>query len=75
MDQLFLTQMVNEPTRGNNTLDLIFATCSDLIRHVYVRSGISDHESVFAEVLLKAKTTKKNTRTVFMYDKADKEIM
>ena len=46
MSNLFLTQMVSESTRGRNTLDLLFATCPDLVEDVRVQPGISDHDAV-----------------------------
>jgi endonuclease/exonuclease/phosphatase family metal-dependent hydrolase len=41
----FLTQVVDEPTRGNNSLDLIFTSEDDLISIVIVGEyfGTSDH--------------------------------
>ena len=71
MSNLFMTQMVSNATRGKNTLDLIFATCPDLVENVTVQPGISDHEAVEADILLKARVTKKKPRLVYMYGKAD----
>ena len=71
MNDLFLTQMVSEPTCGKNILDLLFSSCPDLVQNIQVRPGISDHSCVTAEVLLKAKVTKKKPRKIFMYGKAD----
>ena len=73
MDDYALTQMVSEPTRGNNILDLLFSSCPDLVQNVTVSPGISDHSSVMAEVALKAKISKKKPRKVYMYGKADPE--
>ena len=71
MSNLFLTQMVSVSTRGRNTLDLLFATCPDLVEQVRVTPGISDHDAVEADILLKAKVCKQKPRTVYMYGKAD----
>ena len=71
MSNLFMEQMVKEPTRGKNTLDLLFSTCPGLVEDVKVQAGISDHDSVTADVLLKARVSKKKPRTVYMYGKAD----
>ena len=48
----FLTQMVKQPTRGDNILDLIFASDDDLVRHVEVDEclGRSDHRMVFSSI-------------------------
>ena len=71
MNDLFLTQMVSEPTCGKNILDLLFSSCPDQVQNIQVRPGISDHSCVTTEVLLKAKVTKKKPRKIFMYGKAD----
>ena len=75
MDGMFLTQMVSKPTRGDNILDLIFTSSPDLIRNICIKPGIGDHDSVTAELQLKAKVSKKTTRTIFMYDKADTDML
>ena len=75
MDGMFLTQMVSEPTRGANILALLLASSPDLIRNICIKPDIGDHDSVTAEVQLKAKVSKKTTRTIFMYDKADTDML
>ena len=71
MNNLFMTQMVSDATRGKNTLDLLFTTCPDLVENVSVQPGISDHDAVEADILLTARVTKKKPRLVHMYGKAD----
>ena len=48
----FLFQMVREPTRGDNVLDLIFSTDDDLVTEVEVGECLagSDHHSVTCKV-------------------------
>ena len=72
---LFLNQTVHEPTRLNNTLDLIFTTNPDLVNNVQVKPGISDHDSVSVDVPLKADINRKKARTVHLYNKANKDEM
>ena len=74
-NNFYLTQTVTEPTRYDNTLDLIFTTNPDLVNNVKVIPGVSDHKSPTADVSLKAKTNVKKPRTVFMYNKMNKEAM
>ena len=74
-NDLFLRQVVEEPTRGRNMLDLLFVSCPDLVNSVHVKPGISDHDSVVTEIALRARISKKKPRTVFMYDKADQGIL
>ena len=75
MSDLSLTQLVSEPTRGNNILDVIFSSVPDLMDNVTVGPGISDHSAVFAEAMLKVKRTKRPTRKVFLYSKADPAVL
>ena len=67
----YLTQMVTEPTRGNNILDLIFTTTPDLVDSVQVCLGMSDHYAVTAEVNMSAKFNPKRTRMVYLYKRAN----
>lgn len=41
-----LTQAVNFPTRGSNTLDLVFASSPELIQYISSTDGFSDHNTV-----------------------------
>lgn len=54
----FLTQMVDEPTRGRNILDLVFTSEEEMVRGVEVGPGLdgSDHEVVNFEVLVRAES-------------------
>ena len=45
-DYYGLTQMVREPARGQNVLDLVFSIYPGLVSGVRVDPGISDHEAV-----------------------------
>jgi len=51
----FLTQVVREPTRGRNTLDLVFASEEELVRQVEIGPALdgSDHEVVAFEVVVR----------------------
>ena len=42
-----LEQLITQPTRGSNTLDLIFCSQPDTISGIKIIPGISDHEAVF----------------------------
>ena len=73
MSSLSLTQLVKESTRGNNTLDLLFASDPNQVDNVTVIPGISDHLAVTADVHVRAKRSKKKARKIPQYDKADKK--
>ena len=49
-NEFSLKQLVSEPTRGRNTLDLMFVSFPDLVNSVSVKSGIGDHESVITDL-------------------------
>ena len=53
-----LVQMVNEPTRGENVLDLFLTSNHTLVEDIKVSPGIADHNIVVAKVNLKPKTSK-----------------
>jgi hypothetical protein len=59
-----LAQMVEEPTRVENTLDLVISNNTSCVTRVYPLAGISDHDIVFAEVDL---TIKKKIQSPVVY--------
>ena len=42
-----LEQLITQPTRGNNILDLVFSTQPNIISNLQIIPGISDHEAIF----------------------------
>jgi hypothetical protein len=49
----YLTQWIRDPTRGDNTLDLVFTTEDNIIHNIEICDNIStsDHKSVYFELL------------------------
>ena len=45
-----LTQIVTEPTRQGNILDLLFTSHQDLVDKVYIVPGMSDYDAVISEI-------------------------
>ena len=68
-----LKQVVEEPTRGRNILDLMFVSSPDLVERVEVKPGISDHDDVIADLSFQPAVGVKKPRKVYVYGKADKE--
>ena len=66
MDQFNLTQVVQEPTRQNNILDLVFTTQPDLIKGTYVVPGMSDHNAVIWDINFKTKPSLNPPRSVYL---------
>jgi hypothetical protein len=60
----FLKQLVNEPTRGHNILDLILTNEENLITNIRVGDtiGNSDHNLIRFEIHAKFKETKKEVK-------------
>ena len=53
LDDSNLVQMVSQPTRGENILDLFLTSNHTLANSTIVKPGISDHDLVFSKVLTK----------------------
>ena len=64
-----LTQINHKPTRGENCLDLIFTNHSQLVKSTYVTPGISDHDIVVLDSVLKAQGEKTKPRKTIQYKK------
>ena len=69
-----LEQVVREPNRGKNTLDLFFTTNPTLVERSTVSPGLSDHDGVPLHVIIisaKPRVIKQRPRKVYLYHKAD----
>ena len=61
-----LTQVVKEPKRGKNNLDLCFTNCEQLVEKTSISPGISDHDIVTVIMSLKPPRLRKPARRVFI---------
>ena len=66
-----LSQMVTEPTRLNNTLDLFFTNLPTLIQEVEVVPGLSDHDAVIVQSKMRMSLAKQANRKIPLYSKAN----
>ena len=66
-----LEQIVTEPTRGDNTLDLLITNCPQLFQRVEVIPGLSDHNIPYCELHIRAKRQQQASRPKMIYSKAD----
>ena len=66
-----LTQMVRDPTRLGNILDLFLTINHTLVDTVNVIPGLSDHDIVKCVVDTKPILVKKSPRKTYVYRKAD----
>ena len=67
----FLTQLVSEPTRNQNILDLLITTSPDIIDRLVVGDCFSDHNSLSFEILRSPYTQRKSRKCFYSYGKTD----
>jgi len=65
-----LTQIIDKPTRHNNTLDLFVSNNPSLIQSTQVIPGLADHEAVVVEVDLPPITNMQKPRRIPLFNKA-----
>ncbi|XP_072051476.1 uncharacterized protein [Amphiura filiformis] len=68
-----LEQIVNFPTRGDNTLDLIATNRPSLVKQCVGMPGLSDHDVVFLEMSARAYRKKPPRRKILLWKQADLE--
>ena len=67
----FLTQLVDQPTREGNILDLVLTSNEDLIDNLYVGEPFSDHSLVTLQLSNIPYVPRQTHRQVYSYKKAD----
>ena len=75
LDDHGLIQMVEEPTRGTNILDLVLTNNPSRFPRTIVIPGLSDHDVVFSEVDIQASTNRQKPRSIPLYRKANWDTM
>ena len=73
LSDLGLQQIIEEPTRDTNTLDLFITNKRDNISKAQVIPGISDHDAVVVEGNIIPSTLKQPQRSIPLYDRGDWE--
>ena len=68
-----LQQVIANPTRCTNTLDLFITNNPTIVNRWEIAPSISDHDIVFAEVDVKPKNNYQKQRSIPLYRKADWE--
>ena len=68
-----MSQIVDQWTRGENTLDLIAVNYLTFASRTEILPGISDHDAVFAEIDIRPKRYGQAKRKIPPYKKADWE--
>jgi len=72
---LGLTQIVKEPTRNGNTLDLFLVTSPDRCEDINILPGVSDHEGVSIVYKQHISRNKKPPRNVYIFKRADMDAI
>ena len=75
LDDVCMVQIVEEPTRKNNTLDLLITNQPDKILRVDVLPGVSDHDIVFAEFDLRPIKYSQKPRQIPLYKRANWDLI
>lgn len=68
---LGLHQIVDKPTKEDNTLDLICTNCPNMIPRVETIPGLDDHDIVYAELQLNPIRVRPTKRGIACYNRAD----
>ncbi len=82
LTQLGLCQMINEPTRINNILDLVITDSPGFVKNITINPPIKtcDHNSIYFEIIYQDKPIKILPRKIYKYqlarwDKINQESM
>ena len=67
----FLEQIITEPTRGKNTLDLCFTSHPRHIHQFTIVPGLSDHDAIIMDILIFTPCNTKLKKKVYCFNKAD----
>ena len=70
LDDFSLVQMVNEPTRGKNVLDLCLTSNHTLVNDISILPRIADNDIVVANVSTKPKVSKQIPQNIPLFKRA-----
>lgn len=73
LHDMSLAQMVTQPARGPNTLDLFITNNESLVNKIIIIPGLSDHDIVYVEADIYPIVHKQKPRKLLLYNKADWE--
>ena len=66
-----LRQIVDEPTRGENILDIFLTNCPDLVKSKNIIPGLGDHEAVQIDCSMRLPRKKPTPHTIRLWKSAD----
>ena len=70
-----LEQIILEPTRGDNILDLCFTSHPGSIHHYKTVPGLSDHDAVIIEILYNIPINKRLKKRVYCYNRVNWDVL
>ena len=71
LDDHGFTQLVDEPTRGKNVLDLVLSNNPTVVTDVAIIPGVSDHDCPLVTIDMKPTRRRQHRRKILLYSKAD----
>eukprot|EP00918_Siedleckia_nematoides_P106263 GHVU01231915.1.p1 GENE.GHVU01231915.1~~GHVU01231915.1.p1 ORF type:complete len:143 (-),score=2.01 GHVU01231915.1:23-451(-) len=71
LDDFYMDQLFNFPTREINTLDLIITTCPDQYIDAHSPDKLSDHDVIAATLKCRIPCKKQPNRKCFLYSKGN----
>ncbi|KAK3104689.1 hypothetical protein FSP39_007852 [Pinctada imbricata] len=74
-DDLALDQIVDFPTRGDKTLDLVFVSNSSLIERCKPLPGLGDHDAILMDTLISPTRINPGRRKIFLWKRADNQAI
>ena len=75
LDKIGLQQIVNFPTRNNNTLDVVLTNRPSLVKQCVGMPGLCDHDIVFVEANSRALHHKPVRRKIIIWKHANFDDM
>ena len=71
MQEHGLEQIVNQPTRQHNILDLFFLNYPSTKYTINILPGLADHDIVCVDIEMGSEISKQNPREIYLYHRAD----
>ena len=75
VNECHLKQIVNEPTRGDNILDVFMTNRPSLVNKCATIPGVGDHDAVHIQTDTRAKRVKPIRRKIVLWNKTDTDSL
>jgi len=71
MQEYGLEQIVNQPTRQHNILDLFFLNYPSTKYTIDILPGLADHDIFCVDIEIRSEISKQNRRETYLYHRAN----